>query len=297
MSLPLIKAAAAVAAAVAAGYVAVGHSQNSAGGVSVAGPVCVTQTAQPGTTVTVTANVVNGGKAPAKIDLSTDPVVGQPVGPPYPDGGHPIPKAWVGVSGPYKVGAGATIRAPVTIHIPAGAHGRYGTMLYAINYGSATGIDHGKKVTIGFGGGAGVYLQMSVGVSPPPRAFCTGQRDSYWPWDPPLPVCKSGQVPLRGQQAVCRVLPLPPPVANRRNCHYTRAQWAQVMQMMGHGTDQYGRPMWQDIWCVVNGRILNTASYYRRTGMYRFAGAHQSGPVLGARPANNPDSWRTAGSS
>jgi hypothetical protein len=291
--LAFLKVATAVAAIGTAGYLAVGHSQSSVGGVSVAGPVCIKQTAQPGNSYTVTANIVNAGGAPAKIDLSTNPVVGQPVGPPYPAGGHPIPRSWVTVSGPYNVAAHATARAPLTIGIPAGARrGRYGTMLYATTYGTPGAS--GNQVA--FGAGAGVYLQLSVGVSPPPRAFCTGQRDSYWPQDPPFTVCKPHQPP--GRLGVCRVLPLPPPVANARNCHETRAQWAAYMHQLRLGGIRYAhgnpRAYLYAAHCFVDGRILNTAIYYEHTGMYRYAdGQHSS--VMNARPVNNPDSWRTAG--
>jgi hypothetical protein len=261
-----------------------------------AGPVCVTSTAQPGNSYTEPVSVVNAGNGWEKLDLSIQQINGEQ-GPSYEPRHAPLywlPRSWVSLGSPGWVRPGHTASTQVTINVPGNARaGRYDTSLVVTAYARPGG--GGNQVA--FGAAAATSLDISVGAPPPRQAFCQGMGlVGYWPWVPPLPVCRAGQVPLRGQQAVCRVLPLPPPVANRKNCHYTRAQWAQVMQMMGHGKrDQYGRLMRQDIWCAVNDRILNTASYYRRTGMYRYAG--QPGPVIDARPVSNPDSWRTAGSS
>jgi len=75
-----------------------------------------------------------------------------------------------------------------------------------------------------FGGGTGTWLEISVQESPPPRAFCTGQRQAYWPWNPPLPVCHYGEPPMLGRRPRCRVLPLSPPVFSAKACGWTRHQ-------------------------------------------------------------------------
>ena len=273
-------------AAVAAGAVTVtsqAAGANSAGDVSIAGPVCLTQTAHPGNSYTVRANVVNAAGGAATLDLATDPNIGPPAGPPYPAGGHPIPRSWVALSGPYTIGGQSTVPAPVTVKVPPGTPpGRYGTSLEVHSFGSpGSGGDQAA-----FGGGTGTWLEISVQMPPPPNAFCTGQRQTYWPWYPPLPVCHYGEPPMRGRQPWCRVLPLSPPAFSAKACGWTRHQMQAYLGQLraagrryAHSPDAY----LPDAHCIVHGHILNRQAFYRGTGWYRFDDTGQTGPASTAR--------------
>jgi len=248
--LAFLKGLAAVAAVVSGVAYGATHLGRPAGSVSAGmqpGPVCITQTASPGNSYSAPVSAVGNGN----LSLSVEQI-GPPAGPPYPAGGRPLPASWVSFSGDSQV----------TVNVPGNARpGRYGALLVATNYGSG-GSGNGDQVALG--AAAGTWLEVSVGVSPPPKAFCTGQRPTYWPWVPLKPACKDGQPPLQGQQAVCRVLPLPPPVASARHCHMTRAAWHAYMGQLALGGFQ------RDAHCYVNGVLLNTRAYYKSTGLYRW---------------------------
>jgi hypothetical protein len=270
-------------AVVAAAATQATNPAGSAGGVSVTGPVCVTQSAQPGKSYTVPANVVNATGSTAQLDLATDPGIGPPAGPPYPVGGHPIPRSWVTLSGPYTIGGQSTVPAPVTVNVPPGTlPGRYGTTLEAHSFGvPGSGGDQ-----VAFGGGAGTWLEISVRESPPPRAFCTGQRQTYWPWSPPLPVCQYGEPPMLGRQPWCRVLPLSPPVFSATACGWTHQQMLAYLGQLKAAGRRYAHnsgAYLADAHCVVHGHILNRQAFYRGTGWYRFADTRQTSPASTAR--------------
>lgn len=239
----------AVVAAIAGGLAAAAHMGSAAGSVSAgmqAGPVCIEQTARPGSSYTAPVHVTGSGR------LSVQQI-GPPAGPPYPAGGFPLPKSWVSFGG----------TSSVTVNVPGNARpGRYGAVLTLTNTGGGSGA--GDQVA--FGAAAGTWLEMSVGVPPPPKAFCAGQRPTYWAPPARAPVCKPGQSPGRPGMPACRLLPLPPPVASAKNCHMTRASWRQYMRQLALGGYQ------KDAHCYVNGTLLNTRAYYRSTGQYRWPG-------------------------
>jgi hypothetical protein len=285
-----------VAAIAAIGATATGIAHPAGTNASVgmqAGPVCVTSTAQPGASYTEPVSVKNSGNGWEKLDLSIQQINGEQ-GPSYEPRHAPLdwlPRSWVSLGSPGWVQAGHSASTQVTIHVPGdAARGRYETSLEVSEYAQAT---HGRGVTVALGASATTTLDISVGAPPPRRAFCRGLGlVGYWPWVKPLPVCKHAV-----RVALCRVLPLPPPVANARNCHLVRkgtpaqeaAAWAAYLDQLRPGNDL------NDAHCIVDGRFLNTAAYYARTGMYRDPLGGQHGPLANARPVTGPDSWRTAG--
>jgi hypothetical protein len=240
----LLKAIAAVAA-VGAGVLALHHSAPG-GSVSAgmqAGPVCITQTAHPGNSYSAPVSVVGNGT----MHLSAEQI-GPPAGPPYPEGGHPLPASWLSYSG----------TSQVTVSVPGNAKpGRYGALLVATNYG---GGGNGSGTQVALGAAAGTWLEVSVGVSPPPRLFCTGQRPTYWPYVP-VNWCKPG-IPV-SRAAPCTARPLHPPVASAKHCHMTHAAWSAYMGQLALGGFQ------RDAHCYVNGELLNTLAYYKSTHAYR----------------------------
>lgn len=253
-----------------------------------AGPSCVTRTMQPGDLATVYFSVVNPNHSGwEKLDMSADrngSALAADLTP---------PRSWLTLPGPQWVGPGASARVPVTVTVPSGARrGRYGATVIVTAYAPQSG---GSGTQVAFGAGAGAFLEFSVGVSAPPAAFCTGRRDTYWRTWPRLPVCRPGQVPVEGRQAMCRVLPLPPPVASARDCRMSSGKWARYIRQLERAGRRYAHnasAYLGDAHCTVGGHMLNTASYNRRTGAYRSTGGgaprFTEGQIQDARPAVGP---------
>jgi hypothetical protein len=147
----------------------------------------------------------------------------------------------------------------VTVTVPAGAHrGRYGALLSVTAYGHPSGS--GDQV--GFGAAAGAWLEVSVGVSPPPRAFCNGSRPTYWPYVP-VNWCKPGAPVSRANP--CTPRPLMPPAASARTCHMTTAAWASYLAMLRRGNHL------RDAHCYWHGHLYQTRAYYESQHIYRNA--------------------------
>ena len=274
--LAFLKALAALAA-VAGGALAVTNFGSVSAGMQ-PGPVCITQTAHPGNSYSAPVSVTGNGTLRLSVQQ-----IGPPAGPPYPADGRPLPASWVSFTG----------TSQVTVSVPAGARpGRYGASLVVTNYGSGGG---GSGTHVALGAAAATWLEVSVGVSPPPRAFCEGLRPTYWPSYPLPPLCKHNRPPLQGRQVVCRYLPLPPPVASAKNCGWSNGKYRRYIRQLELAGQRYAHnrnAYLGDAHCIVGGHTLNTASYNHRSGAYRSPGGgaprFKRGQIQDARPAAGP---------
>lgn len=230
-----------------------------------AGPACITHTMHPGDTASTMISVVNPNRTGwEKLDMSQQTVL------PIYIIQYAAPKSWVTLSAPGPgnwVGPGRSARVTATVTVPGNARpGRYTALPTVTAY--APGQLGGQRVA--FGSAAATGLVFSVGVSAPPRAFCRGERPTYWPAPVLLPPCPGSVNP--GRVHMCRQLPLPPPAVSAAACHMTPRAWRQYMaQLRLTHSQRFAHCYTGPPGPYGTSNKLNRMSYYRSTGDYRFS--------------------------